>query len=159
MNNNVQLNLGTQSMRINGDWMRTEDTGTGHEGNMWTETLHDTKDTEHSDSKDQATNAIMVADAENSETAAWFNTTDGDTINPGNHYDNVAEVDNSKDKAWVLLEYQYGFKSTGIPCMNNNGNPRVSMYMLNETPEELNKGPQEDGMEEEHQRLNVFIIL
>ena len=55
-NNEVQLDLDTQRMRVNGERMKTENTGTGREGITWDETLHDSEDTEYSDPKEQAPN-------------------------------------------------------------------------------------------------------
>ena len=45
-NSDAQLDPGTQRMKINGRWMETVDTGTGHEGIMWDATLHNMKNIE-----------------------------------------------------------------------------------------------------------------
>ena len=65
-----------------------------------------------------------------------------DTTNCGDHNDNVVEDNNQDDKAWTLLEVQYGLKGTATPSTNEDGNPGDGINLLNETPEELNGGPQ-----------------
>ena len=82
-----------------------------------------------------------------------------DNIDLGDHDDKVAKEILNSDDAWTLLENQYRYKGIGAACMNNKGDPKDSMNCLNETPEELNGEPQQDGMEGEQQRHNACIIL
>ena len=100
-----------------------------------------------------------VFDAENSKTTARQDTTGDDTIDLGDHDIKVAKEDTNNDDAWTLLENQYRYKGIGKTCTNYKGDPKDGMNCLNETPEELNGEPHQDGMEDEQQRLNACIIL
>ena len=172
----VQLDLGTQKMKINGAWMRTADTGTGHEGITWDATLHETENSEHPNSEKQAPSTNMGTNTENSATnedrisqstnknpsAIRMNITVDDSSNCRDQHKDMAEVeDTDNDKAWPLMEIQYGPKSIAPPSTREKGNAE-SMNLLNETPEELDGEPRRDGledMEDERERHNVCIIL
>ena len=147
-------------MKVNGGWMWTADTGTGHKGIKWDATLHDI---EYLNPEEQVPNTNKRTNTENSAktkngdshstnknpSVIRTNVPDDSSNHSRDQHKEVAKFENiNNDKTWPLMEIQYGIKSIALPSTCKKGDTRDSMNLLNETPENLNGEPRKEDLED-----------